>query len=158
MRPMLKRPFPRPKYKVLSDAVVAELLGGDIDVYTDLAPFFLAAVMTNRGQFNPAWLDLPHFAPVREKVSTEQIVRVYTTRLSAPAAELRRAARAIPNRRPELRQHDFNRLVDRPFVMLADGTGLAPQPLFVTGHFSLAALYTPVWRPTATTSPPTLAS
>jgi len=109
MRPMLKRPFPRPKYKVLSDAVVAELLGGDIDVYTDLAPFFLAAVMSNRGQFNPAWLDLPHFAPVREKVSTEQIVRVYTTRLSAPAAELRRAARAIRNRRPELRQHDFTR-------------------------------------------------
>ena len=93
---MLKRPFPRPKYKVLSDAVVAELLGGDIDVYTDLAPFFLAAVMSNRGQFNPAWLDLPHFAPVREKVSTEQIVRVYTTRL--PSCAARRGRSAIAGR------------------------------------------------------------
>jgi hypothetical protein len=32
-------------------------------------------------------------------------------------------------------------LVDRPFIVLADGTGLAPQPKFVTGRFTLAALY-----------------
>jgi hypothetical protein len=66
---------------------------------------------------------------------------VYSKRLSAPAAELRRAARAARNSRPALRQHDPNPLVDRPFITLADGTWLAPQPLFVAGRFSLAALY-----------------
>jgi hypothetical protein len=63
MRPMLKRPFPRPRYQVLSDAVIEELLGADIDAYTDLAPFFLAAVMVNNGTFNPGWLDQPSLSP-----------------------------------------------------------------------------------------------
>jgi hypothetical protein len=74
-------------------------------------------------------------------MSKEQILKVYTTRLSGSAAKLRAAARQPRHERPELRQHDFNPLVDRPFIVLPDGVGLAPQPLFVTGRFSLAALY-----------------
>jgi hypothetical protein len=141
MRPMLKRAFPRPKYQVLSDTVIAELLGADIDTYTDLAPFFLAAVMTNAGTFDPTWLDQPHFAPIRETVPKEQILRVYDTRLSAPVASLRKLAKAGRHQRPELRQHDFNPLVNAPFIILPEGIGVAPQPAFVTGRFSMAALY-----------------
>ncbi|MFI5916829.1 hypothetical protein [Dactylosporangium sp. NPDC051541] len=141
MRPMLKRSFPRPRFQVLSDAVIEELLGADVDAYTDLAPFFLAAVMVNGGTFNPTWLDQPNFVPVCEQTPKEQILRVYSTRLSAPAAKLQAAARAPRHQQQDLRQHDFNPLIDRPFVVLPDGIGLAPQPLFVTGRFSLAALY-----------------
>ncbi|MBC8991462.1 hypothetical protein H9X95_15005 [Micromonospora chalcea] len=141
MRPMLKRSFPRPKYQVLSDEVIAEILGADIDTYTDLAPFFLAAVMSNGGTFDRTWLDRPHFAPICETVSKEQILRVYDTRLSAPIATLRESARSGRHQRLELRQHDFNPLVDAPFAVLPDGLGLAPQPAFVTGRFSMAALY-----------------
>jgi hypothetical protein len=141
MRPMLKRSFPRPKYQVMSDAVIAKLLGADIDTYTDLATLFLAAVMTNGGIFNPAWFDQPNFRQICDAVPKEQILRVYGTRLSSPITALREAARQRRHERPELRQHDFNPLVESPFVVLPDGIGLAPQPLFVTGRFSMAALY-----------------
>ncbi|MEV0898209.1 hypothetical protein [Actinoplanes sp. NPDC049802] len=141
MRPMLKRPFPRPKYQVLSDAAIEELLGADIDTYTDLAPFFLAAVMSNNGSFHRSWFDQPNFTKICEGVPKEQILKVYDTRLSAPLAAVRRAARSGRHARPELRQHDFNPLIDSPFIILPDGTGLAPLPTFVTGRFSMAALY-----------------
>ena len=130
---MLKRPFPRPRFQVLNDAVIEELLGSDVDTYTDLAPFFLAAVIVNGGTFNPAWLDQLNFEPVCDLASKEQILRVYHTRLSASAAELPAAALQRRHERAEYRQHDFNPLVDRPFVVLPDGIGLAPQPLFVMG-------------------------
>ncbi|GIJ08463.1 hypothetical protein Van01_16770 [Micromonospora andamanensis] len=141
MRPMLTRSFPRPRYQILSDQVITDLLGVDVGTYTSLAPFFLAATMNNAGLFNPAWLDLPHFAPVLAAVSKEEILRVWHTRMSAPAGQLRALARSGRNLRSELRQYDFNPLADRPFVVLPDGNGLAPQPLFVVGRFSMAALY-----------------
>ncbi|GAB3863992.1 hypothetical protein GCM10029963_73640 [Micromonospora andamanensis] len=143
MRPMLTRSFPRPRYQVLSDAVIAELLGTDISTYVDLSPFFLAAVMVNNGTFDPAWLDQPNFTPILDGAPKEEILRVYHTRLSAPFAALRDAAKDKKARheRPELRQHDFNPLINTPFIILPDGIGLAPQPSFVTGRFSMSALY-----------------
>jgi hypothetical protein len=140
LRPMLSRPFPSDRYRHISASVVTQLLGTGIDTYVDLAPFFLAAVMTNQGRFDPAWLKQPNFRELTTHFPIADILAVYRA-MMRPADELRKLIR--PNRNPDLRlrQYDFNPLVASPFVGLPDGTGVAPQPFFVTGRFTPSALY-----------------
>ena len=53
MRPMFERSLSSDKFQLINKALVDELLGADVETYTDLAPFFLAAVMSNEGKFDP---------------------------------------------------------------------------------------------------------
>lgn len=49
LRPMFSRTYSPDEFSIVTSAFITELLGTDIDTYADLAPLFLAAVMTNDG-------------------------------------------------------------------------------------------------------------
>lgn len=55
--------------------------------------------------------------------------------------DLRTAARKVEQTDQSLRHHEFNPLVNRPFVTLPDGRYVAPQPHFVFQRLSPSALY-----------------
>lgn len=133
LRPMFSRTYSSDAFSIVTSAFITELLGTDIDTYADLAPFFLAAVMTNDGRFDPSWFGQPNFEDVNAVIAPEHALKVFDLMREEPA-HFREAARQGRHDDTRLRQYDFNPFVAKPFVTMPDGTGLAPQPTFVTGH------------------------
>lgn len=140
LRPMFSRTYSRDKFSVVSSSFLKELLGTDIDTYADLAPFFLAAVMTNDGMFDPSWFGQPNFEDVNALIAPEHALKVFDLMCEDPA-HFREAARQRRHDDSRLRQYDFNPFVAKPFVTMPNGTGLAPQPTFVTGRFAPNAIF-----------------
>lgn len=144
LRPMFNRTYPSTAFRVMNDELITELIGTDIDNYLDFGPFFLAAVMSNRGVFDPAWLDRPEMAAIAEAFPAAMppgaAASVFSRFVRSPD-ELRRIARQERHDDPRMRQYDFNPLAATPFVTLPGGAGLAPQPFFVTSRFAPSAIY-----------------
>jgi hypothetical protein len=141
MRPMYKRSFPASDYKVLSEKVIADLLGSDIDGFVDTGPFFAASAGSNGGFFDPAWLDGPQFEPVLERMPREELHAIFERSWSAPLAVQR--ARALQGRSatPRIRQYDYNPLVAAPWVGLPGGSFVAPQAWYILARTGPPALY-----------------
>jgi len=112
----------------------------DVATYTDLAPFFLAAFMSNEGMFHPSWFEQENFAALNEILPPEHALRVFD-RMSEDPDYFRRAARDNRAQESNRRQYDFNPFAAKPFVNLPEGFGLAPQPAFVTGRFSPSTIF-----------------
>lgn len=140
MRPMFERSYSSDKFQLISKTLIDELLGADVETYTDLAPFFLAAVMSNEGKFDPAWFEQENFAPLNEVLPPEHAVQVFDLMRKEPAY-FRSASREARSEDTRHRQYDFNPFAAKPFVTLTDGVGLAPQPAFVTARFSPSTVF-----------------
>ena len=136
MRPMFERSYDPDKFQLISKTLIDDLLGTDVETYTDLAPFFLAAVMSNEGKFDPAWFEQENFAPLNAVLPPEHAVHVFDLMRENPAYFRLAARRSHRSRDSQHRQYDFNPFAAKPFVNLPDGVGLAPQPAFVTARFS----------------------
>lgn len=140
MRPMFERSYDPDKFQLINKALIDELLGTDVETYTDLAPFFLAAVMSNEGKFDPAWFGQENFAPLNEVLPPEHAVHMFDLMREDPSY-FRSAARNDRSQDSQHRQYDFNPFAAKPFVNLPDGVGLAPQPAFVTSRFSPSTVF-----------------
>lgn len=140
MQPMFDRPYPSSKFSVLSKELIDELLGTDVATYTKLASFFLAAVQNNQGKFDPAWFEQKNFQELNGLLPPEHALKVFDLMRAEPQY-FRSRARDGRSSDSFQKQYDFNAFAARPFVTMPDGTGLAPQPAFVTGRFSPSAVF-----------------
>jgi hypothetical protein len=141
VRPMFKRSYPRPRYQVLDDALIERLLGGDIDLFVDSAPFFNASAIRNQGRFDPRWLSGPQFEPIRERADLDVLVNIFERVWSDTQANLKAACRANRSVDHRLRQYDFNPLVGAPFVRVGSGEYLAPQTWYAATRVGASALF-----------------
>ncbi len=140
MRPMFERSYPAPRFKVLDTSLIDTLLGTDVETFTGLAPFFLAAVMTNKGTFQPTWFEQDNFASLNEALPPENAIHVFDLMRQDPGY-FRNAARNSRSDALEQRQYDFNPFAAKPFVTLPEGFGLAPQPAYVVARFSPSTVF-----------------
>ncbi len=141
LRPMLNRRYPRPRYQILDRSLIERLVGADIDTFVDTAPFFGAAIKRNAGVFNPAWLSGPQFEPVFERISSEQLLRVFERMWASDLRALRGAAREGRSQESWLRQYDYDPLLSTPFVGLPGGEHICPQAWFAASRIGLSAIY-----------------
>lgn len=141
MRPMFERPFPAPRFEVLSAQSLHDVLGCSVSVFVDSGPFFVAAAMKNAGRFDPAWLHGPQFEEVRSRIDIAELLAVFSTAWAAPWAELRSEAIRTRSLNAQLRQYDWNPFLGRPFVELGDAQYLAPQAWYVAMRVRPSAVY-----------------
>ncbi len=141
MRPMFDRDYPAGRFSVLSKESLKEVLGGRLDVFVDSAPFFVAAAMANQGNFSPKWLEGSQFDEVRERIDLEELRSVFDIGWSASRADLRAEAIRAQSQDLQLRQHDWNPFVGRPFMQTGEGQYIAPQAWYVASRVSPSAVY-----------------
>jgi hypothetical protein len=79
-RPFFDQDFTDGTGTEMSNAKIAELLGGSVDVLFDSAPFCGASVWRNDGQFDEAWLHGESFAVLRERIDIEELCRCFGRR------------------------------------------------------------------------------
>ncbi len=138
---LFDRAFASDRYEVLSREALGELLHAPLLDFQAVTFLATVAAQRNQGLCDLTWFDRPHFEPVTEVVSADSIRRVFRQSFTAPLATLAARARSGRNADPELRVHDFNPLVDTPYVGLTDDVHVAPLPRLVADKASVASLY-----------------
>ncbi len=128
--------------EILDQALIERVLGCPLGDFV-VAGFVLAtSAQSNTGFFNPEWAALregPH--AINRQFPIDTVRRVFHEHFLATFEEIRAAAKKTEQPDQRLRHHEFNPLINRPFVTLPDGRHIAPQPHFVFQRLSPAALY-----------------
>jgi hypothetical protein len=125
--------------RVLNHALIEEILGCKLEEWT-VGGFILAtSTQANTGFFDPNW------SGVREAIdpffSADTLRAIFESQFLTDLPRFRAEAKAAEQRDARLRHHEYNPLASRPFITLADGRFIAPQPHFVFQKLSPAALY-----------------
>ena len=128
--------------EILDHALIEQVLGCPLGDFV-VAGFVLAtSAQSNTGFFDPEWAALregPH--AINRQFPIDTVRRVFHKHFLATFEEIRAAAKKTEQPDQRLRHHEFNPLINRPFVTLPGGRHIAPQPHFVFQRLSPAALY-----------------
>lgn len=128
--------------EILDHALIERVLGCPLEDFV-VAGFVLATgAQSNTGFFDPEWIALregPH--AIHPHFPIDTVRRVFHDHFLASFDQIRAAAKKTEQPDVRLHHHEFNPLINRPFVTLPDGRHIAPQPHFVFQRLSPAALY-----------------
>lgn len=130
------------KTEVLNSELIERLLGHSLRDFVGAGFVIAIGARSNAGFFDPEWAPLWEGPQaIHAHFSMEIVRQVFHEHFLTTFADVRAVAEASEQADPTLRHHEFNPLVSRPFVTLADGRHLAPQPHFVFQRLSPSALY-----------------
>jgi hypothetical protein len=128
--------------EILSNPLIERVLGCSLQDFVVAGFVSAVGAQSSGGFFDPDWPALREGThAINPHYSIDTVKRIFHDHFVASFADIRSAAARWEQADARLRHHEFNPLVNRPFVTLPDGRHIAPQPHLVFQRLSPAALY-----------------
>lgn len=128
--------------EVLNNTAWSQLLGAPLGEVFGATFFLQVAANSNKGWFDPAFLDLDDLQPIYDRWPRD-VIEMRASQLSSTFEEFKAAYEAVPHPPAGYERYAYNPLIERPFVRMPDGRLLAPQPHLILRTISPGALYYP---------------
>lgn len=129
--------------KILSPDLWNTVLDCSLEQFVGIAWLLFAGAMHNSGYFDPAWMEQPQMAEVREVIPAAVVRRVTLSLFCATPQQLRAETEANPPP-GRLEKYAYNPLTNRPYIDMqtyGDNRLLAPQPHFILDRARPSGLY-----------------
>lgn len=130
-----------PSASAFSDASWRAALGCSLDEFVAIGFFLFVWASQHEGWIDLNWMELPNFAPVRERYPSLVVDEVVRRRLAATFDEFRQMDPVLDRGRDAVPEHRFNPLTARPLVQMRDARLLAPHPLLLLHRIGVNGLY-----------------
>jgi hypothetical protein len=128
--------------EVLNADLIERLLGCSLSDFVGAGFVISVGARANNGLFDPEWRSLWEGPDaINQHLSMETVRRVFHSQFVTTVQDVRAASEEFQQSDPKLRAHEFNPLVNRPFVTLPDGRYLAPQPHYAFQRITPSAVY-----------------
>ena len=126
--------------EVLDEGAWHRLLGAPLGQIVGATFFLQVAATKNSGWFDHKWLDRDDLQPLYARWP-RHVIEQRAEQLSSSFEDFRTAYESVPHPPIGYERYAYNPLVARPFVRMADGRLLAPQPRLVLRTVSPSGLY-----------------
>lgn len=127
--------------KVLTDATLETALGCSVEDFTKASFVLAVSARVNNGFFDPEWPSLYGADGIDQHLSMDVVRQVFADHFVTDVASVRSESAVWQQRDDALRQHEFNPLTAKPFVVLPDGRFVAPQPHYVFQRIAPSTVY-----------------
>lgn len=127
----------------------ADVFGCTIEQYVCVTQLLWGSALQTGGWFDPAWLDTQDAAPMRQRISRDELLRVVDQHFLTTVQDFRERERIQHQRSHapfQLRRFDFNPLRGRPVLAGFGPKYLCPSPQLSWAKASPAGIYYTAWE------------